>query len=526
MHAELTLRTARLPSGATLSKEKLTTKLVRKAKKWGVQPNFHSQADLLKSLALDLCSLYENLYQQSVAQWAGGVGLQRMAAFKFLDKPFDPKTMNLTDPHHAKKWVEKHLVMLVALYEVVIQKDPDSISFLSLAMYEASMAMAAMYFRDLNPFFAYEAYEVYEPGSALFTKNYTLADHDIKYALREIYKMALVSYQHQPAPIIIPYRDNSWGEGALYDHRAIQKITGRPTVVSLPANTQMDALETKAKLSKMRLTDDPKKISGGDFYMPQLATEEELHSGLLVVPGRPPVGSRVYAQTLRNEHERPLIRRAFNARQPYLGVCGGMWQTLAALRNVDSNINDGAAAGLYDTDSHRGAMKLLDEFGGVPSSDLKHGLNVDPNSLLATMMQLTLAPKPLKCNSVHWQSVHPKALPSVVKIAAYSTPFRQHAPRAGDPAPGVVEAFAARSGAPQVAVQWHPEAFADDTREEALPHNMLIYNLSREADIFSNRYQMQRELKMQIQGPIYTINSAASARIDDVLSGYRAGNSL
>ena len=517
MHSELRLARGATPELIGLDKEQLTAMVIQKAKKWGIEPTLHIGPTFLKNLATDLCSLYGKAYTAS---------LSRCRFVAELKQPYHPLKLRVDDPRQAKMCIEKHFAMIVELYALLMEKAPYLAHSLSITLLEATWSMQAMYFRDLDPFFASVAYEEYTPGVPYFNYDISLADFNIRGALNDLSKISLVGYQHQPGPIVIAYRDSDWGRGPLFDHKTIQRITQRPTLMSAPQHTSMDAFKKAINESSMVATFNASEIHQGKFFCPGIATEEEEKSGLLIITGRGPVGSRIEMQRLRNEHERPRIRNAFGSRQPLLAICGGMWQTIGALLHASPDINDGPEMGLHDTPSHTGPMPRLSDYGTVQNNVLSHKTRINPNSILPALME-TADTEHISCNSVHWQAVRPDAfqrdfvrgfakIAHIVKVAALSsTPFKNNTKA---PEPNVIEAFTAHD-APQVAVQWHPEAFANDTSESAKPHHALVRNMAREADIFAQRYQMLKEIRMIAQkgGAIYQINPLAAQAIDEAL---------
>lgn len=491
-------------SGPKFPKEKLISQVFKRAMRWNIAPNIHVGLELLPNLAIDLCHLYRRLYDQAKTPI-----LKAHPAFLDLEEPVDPRTLAFNDSYRLKRSIQQHFAMLVSLYETVLTYHKEHVSYLSWGLYEAYMAMSVTYLRDLNPYFAYEAYEIYEPGSKWFVENYELSYSDLQKSLQGISKMALVGYQHRQAPIVIAYRDSACGKGALFDHRTIQQITKRPTMVALPPKATLnDFYKAICDLSCGK-SDNPADIVEGAFYPPLIATEDEIHSGLLVVTGRAPVKSRSAhdRQVLRNIYERPLIRQVYNARQPYLGICGGMWQTLAALRNIHVNIHDGEQAGLFDTPAHRGQMPSLNKSGQVVSNQVEHDLTVSP-SILKELMQLKIHDSRIPGNSVHWQSIRNSALPDIVKVAATSSNDNSD----------ITEAFVPKSDAPQVVVQWHPEAFSNDTEPAAKPHHELIKSLTRDADVFYKHYQVQEELRLSKKDCVDSLSPGASRRITKIIS--------
>jgi gamma-glutamyl-gamma-aminobutyrate hydrolase PuuD len=496
-----------------LTKEALIEKAFALANETGIQSHFHTPASLLSALAVDLCFLYNKLFHQYHK------GLGHTISFKLdINGPMAYEAARLADIYYAKRLIEKCLFAFGQLYKVVLQEAPgfedyasSELQDLAKLLSRAAYAMQATFLGKTIDLSSLVSYEEYAPGVTYSPDDIGLADLDIKYALSLMAGITLVVYQTLPAPIVIPYRDNAKGQGALFDHRTMQQITGRPTLISLPKGMNIADLVSSFQSSKMKSSYNPSHITQGAFYCPPIATELESRSGFLVVTGRPPVSdnpARAKIQEQRNEHERPLIRRAASSGQPYIGICAGMWQILAALKYVPSHINDGIAMGLLETPNHRGPMPALDAYGRAINNQPTHGLQLVPQTSLIALMGV---PKAI-ANSVHWQAVDPRALPSTMRVSAYATPFRdKRTSRA-------VEAIESSNGRPQIAVQWHPEAFSGDRSLEAGPHQDLIRRQASLTDIFYRRFQMLCELKMRKGKAIYQINPGAAAVIDQQLS--------
>jgi gamma-glutamyl-gamma-aminobutyrate hydrolase PuuD len=502
---------------SNLSKQALIEKALAMANEMGVQSHFHTPASFLSALAEDLCALYNRLFHHYNKH------LGHTVSFKLdLNGPLAYDAARLVDIYYAKRLIEKCLFAFGQIYKVVLQEAPgfedyasSELQDLAKLLSKAAYAMQATFLRKTNDLSDLVTFEEYSPGQVYSPDDLNLADSDIRWALSLMAQVTLVAYQHQPAPIVIPYRDNARGQGALFDHRTIQQATGRPTLMSLPEGMTKNDFDLALRNSKMRPCFDPKLITKGGFYKPVIANGMEMRSGLLLVTGRPPVSSnpeRVKIQEARNLHERPLIRRAFAARQPYLGICAGMWQTHAALRHVPAHINDGLVMGLLETPDHSGPMPALDEFGSVVNNHYAHGLKITPQSSLSALMGLGKVPRAIVSNSVHWQAVDPATLPIVVRAAAYATPFKNQ-----KAVSNTLESFESAHGAPQIAVQWHPEATISSKSLESQPHQALIRNLAKEADIFYRRFQMLCELKMRKGKAIFHLNSSAAAVIDQML---------
>ena len=146
-------------------------------------------------------------------------------------------------------------------------------------------------------------------------------------------------------------------------------------------------------------------------------------------------GSEAHPQTTRISHRRDqfelnLLRVALERDMPILGICHGM-QLLNVYfgGTLDQHLSDDT--GRFNHDA------------GLPNPKPVHGIAVEPSSKLTEISGVTS----FAVNSHHHQGVD--RLGEGLDPAAWSND-------------GVLEGFVARGYSWVVAVQWHPEAMADD----------------------------------------------------------------
>lgn len=188
--------------------------------------------------------------------------------------------------------------------------------------------------------------------------------------------------------------------------RSIAQAGGLPVLI--PINLSMDNLDVLLP----RL--DGILFTGGDDIDPQEY-------------GAQPHAKVEGIDVERDQLELHLVQAVIRAGKPYLGICRGC-----------QVINVALGGSLYAdlTEQYPGAIQH--DQHGLPRDTLAHGIDINPDSLLAQILQGATT----RVNSLHHQGV--RKLAQLLRASAFAPD-------------GLVEAFELPNHPFGVAVQWHPE---------------------------------------------------------------------
>lgn len=295
--------------------------------------------------------------------------------------------------------------------------------------------------------------------------------------------------------IVISYRPDRDGKGALYDHRAIQVMSQQATAI---------VREEKTKISKFqrKVCDVTFNFTYGkhdDYYartMPPLIEESGELPGLLIIPGVSSTEYKSAEYQARKQFEFNLIEKAKNTGQPIMGICGGSW--------VIWEYYGGSITSVVDHSFRSGMPRLLDT-GKVGNNKQIHRIKLQEDAFLlkAALNYDKQNPVLFPVNSVHSYAADHSTLPATFQISALAKQDDELAPLSAHsktkekmkPTEDAVEAFESIHGAPILGVQWHPEAYTNTADETQYPKNQqhLLHYMAKAGETFKNRQLLNAE---------------------------------
>ncbi len=312
--------------------------------------------------------------------------------------------------------------------------------------------------------------------------------------------------------INIANRDDANGGGRDWDHKTIQELSGRDTVIvaspnqkDLEVNVATEFAASKGiplrpfqwshqrnvpfKVGTPEVREDGKSgeglllIPGGPVSLP---TEVNGTPGMPDAPHLGPQSTLRYppkteargrSSLERLAHQRNLVDDARLNGQPVMAICGGSWHVVSAF--------GGNTVTSPDYESHHTAD--MPSIVPIPSADgspaqmgvahgtiMQHPISVKQDSLLAQTMRRDGAAQDINVNSVHWSEVlstHYQDEHAATQVGIAGTDPLSGRPTSelldvnarissDEPNRATIEGFESRHGAPILAVQWHPEALA------------------------------------------------------------------
>jgi gamma-glutamyl-gamma-aminobutyrate hydrolase PuuD len=294
------------------------------------------------------------------------------------------------------------------------------------------------------------------------------------------------------APMVIPYRDDGKGEGPFYDHFTLQKITSRATSFTLPEGATDYYLSRASHSSPFSLPYGVADKKHGHI-MPRRTSNHPNRSGTLVLMGvsRSAKEKQLPSFQLRMRHETVLLEKAKRYGQPIFAICGGAWQLWQS-----------EGGRLVDVSGHgyRGGMSYINSRGSVGRNKMMHRIRfrAGKNSGILRggmgLFKRRVMQKYPAVNSVHWLAPGQASVPSGYTVTAKAVTdnilrSEQERKQYVSPQGGSVEAFESKYGAPQLGVQWHPEAYYGDTpaQYESERHLGLVRYMASAGDAFHAR---------------------------------------
>lgn len=262
------------------------------------------------------------------------------------------------------------------------------------------------------------------------------------------------------AKIAVSSRPDGDGRGALYDHQTLQNITNSPTQVITADGKLPSSLKSQIKMTHIALpygVEDPKVHR----LMPESHDINIKNSGLIYIPGVSTAEYKTGKFQERKDMEMKLIRGARLRGQPVLAVCGGLWTFYEQF--------GGRITEVYGH-NYRGGMPRPSRVNAdIVNNKMLHRIKVSHEAKL-TLAALNIDQQPntlLPVNSVHGYAADESTLPDDLIISARSMQDDLLASIDGHseekkkikPEPCIEALENKHSGAPFLAVQWHPEAF-------------------------------------------------------------------
>lgn len=304
------------------------------------------------------------------------------------------------------------------------------------------------------------------------------------------------------APTIVSYRDDGWGKGAYYDHYTLQLLTNKPTSIAVDAGKQTDKFINYLQNATLELRFG--EVKADKRHAPPIVENINEGSGLLFIPGiaRNTLENRTKEYEERKAHEYRLIRQAVNTGQPILTICGGSW-TLWEF--FGGKLKEAAEH------SYRGGMpRIKDTTGKIGYNIQIHRIFINDHALVlkAAMAVGSLGHavgQNFSVNSVHWLAADDIKVPDVFAVSAHAIQDNKLAPLNSKRVPmapeeNTIEAFEAKHGAPVLGIQWHPEAYTNNTPAEHFPnnHQHIIRYMAQAGQTFKNRQNLVADFKQKI----------------------------
>lgn len=306
------------------------------------------------------------------------------------------------------------------------------------------------------------------------------------------------------APIGISSRLDGKGKGAFYDHYTVQLSTEHETQLVKSPNVGSNLhVFAKSQTFNLPYGTENERINK---KLPRTVEGWDEDGGLLFIPGY----ARNDADQERERFEQEIIRKAMLKGRPILAVCAGSWRLWEAYGGIMKEVRD---------HNYNGGMLRLNGEGTVTYNIPVHSIRTLPDTLLNSIMDVTLEEETIAVNSVHWLAPndtvpaalpgdinrhrHVQALYSLLQVSARATEdedislmTRQREKMA--PEEDTVEAFETKWGAPTLGIQWHPEAYCrykkGDTNVHHPQHKNILEFMAKAGDAYAARRRMLKEL--------------------------------
>ncbi len=297
----------------------------------------------------------------------------------------------------------------------------------------------------------------------------------------------------QHAPVIIAYRDDGNGKGAVYDHYTIQHITNHPTEFSVPKKLDISCFETY-------LNGQPYNLPHGstnkqDKQIPPIC-KKSYEGGLLILPGRRDAQLSVDenpSYKYRKPHEQCALKEARLRGQPVLAICAGSWELWESFGGTT-----------IDVQHHQHLPMLTLNTDGTISNNVQvHDISIEEESILAKAMGSYTSK--ISVNSIHGKAVDERYPPNQLIITARTIANLIHEgaeiseqddalpPNVSEP--HTVEAFETKHGTPMLGLQYHSEGYYTTTPTETDRRHMNIIRYMAKA---GDAYQAKRRMLLQL----------------------------
>lgn len=311
-------------------------------------------------------------------------------------------------------------------------------------------------------------------------------------------KIDALHKKEQKAPIVISYRDDGRGQGAYYDHYTMQLLTNTPTAIASTSDkSTVKLLEYLRTVTyDLRFGDEAQSR-----HVPPSLDQIGQSYGLLLIPGvaRNTLDKRSKDYEVRKTNEHELINRATYQGQPILAICGGSWLLWEYFGGTVKEVSE--------HNCRAGMPRIKDSTGKIGHNIQIHRIAIEEEAatLKSAMAYGRLGHSmevDFSVNSVHWQAPDEKQVPHNFQLSATAVQDEKLAPKNAksekmQPEEGTVEAFEAKHGAPILGIQWHPEAYTNNTPSQHYPsnHQHLIKYMVQAGQAFKNRKAMVAEFK-------------------------------
>ncbi len=473
----------------------------------------------LDQMRYDICALYDYLYKNHAHHFTG------LACHDQILKPRPNsivainRQLSLMEMGYAIRGIlslfEAHLSYLATkpFSDKQMQKVYDSMCDITDIVHaDANLFIAGLHgdrFRTDIPYLAFyqnEGQWPYYPSTA----DEWISDFNV--GLSYLCRYTLLARAATPTPIVISYRNDGKGKGAIYDHATFQQITGRDTVITADwGSTKPCFLDLLTNFDQPRLTLGVPYEKDVSYMRPLYASElgaELIKDSLLVIPGVPEFDMSRYSPAKlpiilkdakdRAAYENRLLTESIN-RRPILAICGGLYRLLGVLGQEIVNV-----------DGHSGSMPHF-EGGDLVDNDPKHPIVIASGSKLASLLgytQTVMGGKKaqLWSSTMNVTSVHHKAAKepfshdfnSNYAVVAYA---KRPAGHKGSFSESVEAIERLGDGPSVVGMQSHPESATGDSSDERRQQNM-INALAEEGDRLqqSNARRQMAELSNHYYG--------------------------
>ncbi|EDV26399.1 uncharacterized protein TRIADDRAFT_54342 [Trichoplax adhaerens] len=324
--------------------------------------------------------------------------------------------------------------------------------------------------------------------------------------------------------VIIPFRLEATirpadqVRGSFYDHYLTRKITNHVTATIIVEGMIRTQPEGQPDLHPIHILNNyHQQLSynlDNHANWPEYILDDELGQdqsfGLLLIPGmaRKTIEKLPNHCQLRQELESRAIRKARLRGQPILGICAGSWRIWEIFGELYVATPNGyelrRTLQLQDVQDHMYyRMTSLSSLGEtVGNNEMVHYVLIQQDSLLSCIMdfQLDAEVQKIPVNSVHWKSPvdadHPVLSVSAISIGNCNAKHRHG--EMMQPEEEIVEAFESKYGAPVIGIQWHPEAFYNNTNVEFHPNSQL--NVLKFMTKAGDAYQSKRAFLTMFSG--------------------------
>lgn len=307
--------------------------------------------------------------------------------------------------------------------------------------------------------------------------------------------LSLTSKSSSNTVLGIAYRDDQNGRGAFTDHYTIRRATGKLTAVLAPESVDLTHFHHQQQQYTAHGKEYPLSLplctGSPTVFNHQFSTQ----TGGLIIPGlaRGSEKGTALSEDKREVYEHSLIREARNRGMPILGLCAGSWRLWQ---------HYGGQLKPAQNHCYGGGMFYIKKDGNVGVNKQIHRISVNSTSLLARAMQLPTKRTQPAVNSVHWLAPDIKTLPEDLQVSASAVPDEAIAPNSRQGSTmkvekKTVEAFETKHGAPVLAIQWHGEAYCDQTSTDsnAKLHQNIFQFFAKSAETYKEKQEMLSELK-------------------------------